>query len=524
MFRIKNIIIAVLFGCASIGRAADVRPVLGNPFGPHGVGLKVVQQFDRTRSFLGPRDLTGQPVRGERSRPIQTWIWYPADIGQESMTYVDYRRLALAQFQMELSPDELAEAAQQLDDPPIRPDLGRGATMRENRRAMRAGLEAKQAAGRFPVVVYAPSLSAAAMENADLCEYLASWGYLVLASPSLGSRAQRMTLDPEGVESQVADLAFLSGFARSLPNAAPDQLAVLGFSWGALANVLAAAKDSRISALICLDGAVPTYPRFLEEAKYATPDRIRIPILFFAGRSDSGGDPAMGKADLIETFLDGLKFSDSTLVNMHGMQHWHFSSYYLRFMPDSEFRDRPCAEVSRSYDWMARYSLEFLNANLKGDARAGTFMKNAPGTNGVPDHLLTVRPKRAHGFDLQALADETGRRGFQHLAEAYRDGRAGDAGCELGESQLGEWGSGLLNLGRTDEAIAIFGFLVQLDPSSAHAHSQLGQAFHRKGDTGSARASYARALELDPLDRIALGGLEQIDGPSGSPRGAAFIP
>ena len=41
------------------------------------------------------------------------------------------------------------------------------------------------ASGRFPVIIYAPSFSSVSWENADLCEYLASYGYVVIASPGM---------------------------------------------------------------------------------------------------------------------------------------------------------------------------------------------------------------------------------------------------------------------------------------------------------------------------------------------------
>ena len=48
--------------------------------------------------------------------------------------------------------------------------------------------DAKLAEGRYPILIYAPSDSSVSWENADLCEYLASHGYVVLASPSLAVR------------------------------------------------------------------------------------------------------------------------------------------------------------------------------------------------------------------------------------------------------------------------------------------------------------------------------------------------
>lgn len=42
--------------------------------------------------------------------------------------------------------------------------------------------DAKAVEGSFPVVVYAPSIEAPSFENSVLCEFLASHGYIVIAS------------------------------------------------------------------------------------------------------------------------------------------------------------------------------------------------------------------------------------------------------------------------------------------------------------------------------------------------------
>jgi hypothetical protein len=55
--------------------------------------------------------------------------------------------------------------------------------------------EAKPAKGHYPILIYAPSDSSVSWENADLCEYLASHGYVVLAGPSVGVSTRDMTDD-----------------------------------------------------------------------------------------------------------------------------------------------------------------------------------------------------------------------------------------------------------------------------------------------------------------------------------------
>ena len=63
-----------------------------------------------------------------------------------------------------------------------------------------------------------------------MCEYLASHGYVVIASRSLGARSVVMTDDVEGVEAQAADIAFLANYAQTLPQADISKVAAAGFS------------------------------------------------------------------------------------------------------------------------------------------------------------------------------------------------------------------------------------------------------------------------------------------------------
>jgi hypothetical protein len=63
--------------------------------GPHAVGLKVVEQYDTSRTYRPATNELGKPLNGERSRPLQTLIWYPAQsTSEKAMTVGDYAQLA----------------------------------------------------------------------------------------------------------------------------------------------------------------------------------------------------------------------------------------------------------------------------------------------------------------------------------------------------------------------------------------------------------------------------------------------
>lgn len=144
--------------------------------GPHKVGLKVVEQYDYSRAFRGATDSLGRPYTGERARPLQTLIWYPAEPSTgKPMTVGDYANLLATETSFE-KPNMPLTAKDWIAG--MRPTLGN---------ALWAVRDAPTETGRFPVVIYAPSFSAMSWENADLCELLASRGYVVIASPCMGA-------------------------------------------------------------------------------------------------------------------------------------------------------------------------------------------------------------------------------------------------------------------------------------------------------------------------------------------------
>ena len=63
----------------------------------------------------------------------------------------------------------------------------------------------------------------------------------------------------------------------------------------------------------------------------------------------------------------------------------------MRFVP----ADYSLEEGALSYNWMARYALEFLNAYLKHEESAVLFLKRTPVENGVPKHLMAVTLRQA---------------------------------------------------------------------------------------------------------------------------------
>src|SRR5215467_13264415 len=207
------------------------------------------------------------------SRPLQTLIWYPAlQSSGKPMTVEDYV--------------ELADREIHFDTPNQEHNKWRRRLKSSFGASLWAVRDAKPVEQRYPVVIYAPSDSSVSWENADLCEYLASHGYVVLASPSMGTSTRDMTDDLDGIDAQARDISFLITYAKTLPDADVSEVAAVSWSWGGLSSLFAAARDPRIDALVSMDGSMRYYPGLVKSAGYVQPEKMNIPLLFF-----TQGDP-----------------------------------------------------------------------------------------------------------------------------------------------------------------------------------------------------------------------------------------
>jgi dienelactone hydrolase len=481
-----------------------------NPPGPHAVGLKVVEQYDVSRAYRGATDVaTGKVVTGERARPIQTFVWYPAvKTAKPAMTVADYLKIGASDDDFEHTPAERADLevkfAQQRTGA-----LSPARAKAELTAPMQARRDVVAASGRFPVVIYAPSFSAWAFENADLCEYLASQGYVVIASPSLGQASRDMTTDLEGVETQAADIEFLIGYAHGLPQADTRRLAVVGYSWGGLANVLAAAKDSRISALVALDGSVRSWPQLLKQAAYATEARATAPLLYIASRPREIEDLAEGR-NAVTSPLNHMKYADVYRVTLTPMAHENFSVMFgQRLQGDKRYGDYDKDELSTANAWMETYVRRFLDAYLKDDTGSRAFLDLPAAQSGAPAHLLTTSVTHSQGAPptRAAFAAELARLGFDKASSVYQAFKTREPAFTLSDDELISWGYQRMGDGDIGAAVALLRLDTEVHADSWNAFDSLGEAYAKTGDKALAIAAYRRSLVLNPKN---VNGVEQL--------------
>ena len=385
--RIFTVVLALYVGAGSIFAVTQSSSFqFLQKLGPYPVGLNVVDQYDRSRTYPdSPKDPSKSSM-GENARPLQTLIWYPSlESPGEPMTVGDYVRLADTEIHFN-APDEKENRWRSLLKASF--DI-----------PLRAVQEAKPAKGHYPVLIYAPSDSSVSWENADLCEYLASHGYVVLASPSMGVATRDMTDDLDGINAQARDISFLITYARSLPDTDLSEVAVVSWSWGGISSLFASARDPRIDALVEMDGSMRYYSGLVKRAGDVHPGQMTIPLLCFTRNvslEDLENDDVPPADKDGPNVLNAWIHGDLLKVNMLGMAHPEFSSMFQRRESAQRFAENQVADYGRedantSYAWVALYTLNFLDAYLKHDASANAFLKRTPAENGVPKHFMGIK-------------------------------------------------------------------------------------------------------------------------------------
>ncbi len=500
----------VLFLAASSAAFAQSSFTRKNPPGPHSVGFQVVEQYDFSHGYRGKADLdTGKPITGQRARPIQTLIWYPAEKGaSRNLQVVDYFKLRATTDNFEMSPAERAAAeAKQIQGRigQLSPDRAKA----ELAAPMLARRDAVASAGKFPVVIYAPSFSAEAFENADLCEYLASHGYVVISSPSLGQSSRDMTTDLEGIQAQVGDIQFLIGYAHSLKQVDTSRIAVAGFSWGGLANSLAAAKDTRIGALVTLDGSARSWPDIIKQSRYLTPARATAPMLYLAATPKDVEDTA-ADVNMDTSFLAKMKYADLYRVTFAPYVHSNFAVMFgQRLLAESQYGNYDKDELSVANAWVETYVRRFLDAYMKGDASSRAFLDTPAAKTGAPAHLFTVNVSHSKGAppNRAGFASELASKGFDNAVAIYKALQAAEPDFSISESELNNWGYRLLGGEDTRGAVAILKVAATAFKDSWNAHDSLAEAYAANGDKDLAIAAYRESVRLNPKNTS---GLEQL--------------
>ena len=380
MISIQRPMAVLLILLCSVGLNAQSVQTFDLKPGPHAVGFKTGVIYDHSRVYDPVADEYGVVNYETNARPIYLSIWYPAKAkSQEGMPYEEY---------LQLLKREKGRIESQISG-----FISNGNERGERESKTWAIKNAKEKKGKFPVVIYAPSFNAPSFENSVLCEYLASHGYLVIATPSTGDGNRFMSADYIGANAQAQDIEQIMAHLKSFENVDWNKMAIAGFSWGGISNMLVQMRNPNIDALICLDGSVTYFYNDFKKWPGADLNKVDVPIMYmtqkiFKPKMTIRGDSVNTKAP-----FDSLAYGPAYYLHFPEMVHQNFGAHFLRLFKRNPETESSQELINQSYEVVNQYALNFLNAYLKDDAQASTFLQNDVSDNGISDNLVEIERK-----------------------------------------------------------------------------------------------------------------------------------
>jgi pimeloyl-ACP methyl ester carboxylesterase len=345
--------------------------------GPFGVGFRSVWEMDEGRTYRTEFD-DGKTYGAEKSpRPVLVLHWYPTrDRRADTMAHRQYfaingdprvRDLAdamaayardiFAYYVMGKPEDELgeverAEMAEALSEP------------------TRCVEGAEPADRAFPLIVYHGGAGSSYEDNAALCAYLASHGFVVLGSPFPDAHGESFNID--GFDGSAGDVEFLIDWARATSSADVRRVGLIGHSAGAQAlSRIAGRPESPCNALVLLDTTqdyfsltVPFFTPLVREITDCV-STLTAPMLVVAG-------PAA-----IFALCDELVNAERIYLTVPGLGHDDFISQgqqgFARIARSARASpaDAEAAAVAHGlYGVMCERVLQFFAATLRDDPEA----------------------------------------------------------------------------------------------------------------------------------------------------------
>jgi len=444
------------------------------PPGPHAVGFRATWTFDATRPYRTAFDggvtyggATGAP------RPILVNVWYPALPGGRPTNRAAYLQppdrpevhalaTALAAYERAIVVEETLGS----EEPALSPELQQrfAAYLAAPLTAVR---DAPPAPGRFPVLVYHAGAGSSYDDNVELCEYLASHGYVVLGSAFL---------EPAGTSFNIGegerDFDPLIAWAQQLPFADTARVGGFGHSAGAHAMLgYATEARPRIRAFALLDTTMDYYG-------IVRPMHADVPGVLAHRAAVTAPLLAVAKPHAYFALLDELTGADRGYLTIRELTH---NEYVGQGVKRSTAPDVPADRAPRvlaAYRALADAVLAFFDRELRGDRAAAQRLVALAATplNGGAPHL-EVMPRGAHR--PPPYDETTGRapsprelrpvlaaRGAAATIALLRARQSADpenpvyTSAELACSVLYD----LFVDGQRDDALALFAFLRELHP------------------------------------------------------------
>lgn len=450
--------------------------------GPHAIGFKTVEMYDYTRLIMPKSDYFGNPIPGNKARPLQICIWYPAQTTNEAtMVFAEYS------FPIP-DDDELFGFVSEIQDREIqylqrRNRGGAGFILSLNNFPMAAVKNAPEVAGSFPLIVYEPDRGMGVAENATMLEYLASHGYIVVTTHSTGTASLNPEENYQDLESMIRDKQFLIGYMHNYPEANIQNIGAIGCGFGGFSALALAMRTTSVEAAMLL-GDLPATPagfEFLTGHPFLALDRYNKSLLMITSSKSPANESAL---------LNHLTYSNRHTFIASAGQEPCFSLYDASAVLISDADQATKNSVIDRYNQLCVRTRSFFDATLKGQVDQ---LENFSGPTDYTYHSIKGDELPPNSIQFTGILMSGDVAKAVELSQKFNLCNPDDP--IIPENMARDLGYRFLRRGRSDDAIEIFKMYTLLYPSHANSWDCLAETYAHIGDTVAAIKSYQTALD-----------------------------
>jgi tetratricopeptide (TPR) repeat protein len=460
--------------------------------GPYKVGFKTGIHFD-----IGRPPIKEQYAAYRQGRAVHISVWYPAKPknNHPKMMYAEY----VDEVSRMINPQEVTKktrtkSSQQMslllsqlggDSLILKKHLP--ALLAENVNAYK---NAAYLDGAYPILIYPESPNL----NNLLSEYLASYGYIVVSISRHG------TLDADfewqtvrGIETLVQDCQFALTVVKKEFKIKDDAVAAMGTGMNASAGLAWMMRDPSIDALVSLEGGILTGYEYglIQKSPYFDFYRVDRPILAIHSPHES----------VNPKLIDHYKYADRYMISLPQMREFYYLNFgvWEKTMPG--ILGPSPGDTKLGYEWMARYTMFFLDWKLKQGYHGRTFYESKPEDRGIPAGLLEYSfiPHLDVPPTSKELLSLNEAEGFSKMLEEVKKYQQQDSAAFSFETYVAI-GQQLMAEKKFEEGTQWAANFQQFFPAAASAYTIAGRCFLELGNRTDAIAMYSSALRLIPSD------------------------
>lgn len=488
---------------------AATSPLWGNlKPGPFKVGFKLLRTLDYSRSSFTRFGRKNNLQSHARGRQIRIYLWYPvsSSVSVPPIFFESYANSAVEDFAP--YPTAQKDIFEFVELPLVR-GLSKERLIDLLLKPAAAIKDAPEADGSFPLIIFGQGLFyESPITHTVLCEYMASFGFVVATCPLLGTHSRLVNLDLVDLETQVRDMEFVLSQGCRLPFVDKNRLGLIGFDLGSMSALLLQMRNVDIDAFVSLDSGImfEHNTQLLKQSPYYKPEKLRVPLMHIT-RTKTENENMNVVED--HSLFESAVYADISLLRFKDMRHVDFTSYAMYGMDNVvPFYWGPTRGKPKSaYELMCQYTRNFFMAYLSGDKKSLAFLKSDPKDHAAPGVSLTIESKKGGKAPLAEddLVNLVFIKGIDEAVRNVREVKQFHPDSEILEEK------NFINLGyrflyflaKKDYAIEIFKLYSEIFPQSANAYDSLAEAYMMNGNKELAILNYQKSLELNPDNKNA---------------------